>query len=59
MDEACAAADPVANASADWAAAMATDAEDYQFVLGVQIARSPPHLGITDLNRSQASLQLG
>jgi hypothetical protein len=32
MDEACAAADPVANASADWAAAMATDAEDYQFV---------------------------
>jgi hypothetical protein len=30
MDEACAAADPVANASADWAAAMAAEADDYQ-----------------------------
>lgn len=59
MDEACAAADPVANASADWVAAMATDAEDYQFVLGVQICSESPHPGITDLNRSQASLQLG
>ena len=42
MDEACAAAAPVANASADWAAAMAADAEDYQFVLAVQICSESP-----------------
>jgi hypothetical protein len=39
MDEAWAAADPVANAMADWAATMAAEAEDYRSVSCTKFSR--------------------